>query len=134
MRALGLLALFAGLTAVGIAQQAAAPPPPNQPDNMKEATAPTLPILKVFQFPSGQVPRIDGKDDDWAMVPESYAVTGAGERFEPSAWRTKFWPISHIGPGNFRHSVRTSSSAATKRLTSFSPMISGGRIFITSIA
>src|ERR1017187_8459838 len=36
---------------------------------------PALPILKVFQFPSDQIPRIDGKDDDWAIVPESYTIT-----------------------------------------------------------
>ena len=28
----------------------------------------------MFQFPADQIPRIDGKDDDWAMVPESYAI------------------------------------------------------------
>ena len=75
MRALALVAVFAGLSVAGVAQRVAAPTPPSQPDNMKEATAPTLPILKVFQFPSDQIPRIDGKDDDWAMVPDSYAIT-----------------------------------------------------------
>ncbi len=44
-------------------------------DNMVPATAPVLPILKVFQFPSNMVPRIDGKDDDWAIVPDSYTIT-----------------------------------------------------------
>src|SRR5688572_21502381 len=29
---------------------------------------------QVFQFPADQMPRIDGKLDDWAMVPESYVV------------------------------------------------------------
>ena len=28
--------------------------------------------FKVFQFPRDQMPRIDGRVDDWAMVPESY--------------------------------------------------------------
>ena len=42
---------------------------------MKAATAPTLPGFKVFQFPADMIPRIDGKDDDWAMVPDSYAIT-----------------------------------------------------------
>ncbi|PTY07981.1 PKD domain containing protein [Opitutaceae bacterium EW11] len=28
----------------------------------------------VFQFPADKIPRIDGKADDWAMVPESYVV------------------------------------------------------------
>jgi len=51
-----------------------APAPPPQ-DNMVAATAPTLPALKVFQFPADRIPRIDGSDDDWKMVPESYAIT-----------------------------------------------------------
>jgi hypothetical protein len=29
---------------------------------------------KIFQFPANQMPRIDGKTDDWAIVPDSYAV------------------------------------------------------------
>jgi hypothetical protein len=29
---------------------------------------------KVFQFPADQIPRIDGKTDDWQMVPEDYVV------------------------------------------------------------
>ena len=29
---------------------------------------------QVFQFPADKIPRIDGKTDDWAMVPESYVV------------------------------------------------------------
>ena len=43
----------------------------------------TLPLLalerpgvefKVFQFPANQIPRIDGKIDDWAAVPSSYSI------------------------------------------------------------
>lgn len=30
--------------------------------------------FRVFQFPADQIPRIDGKADDWAIVPESFAV------------------------------------------------------------
>ena len=30
--------------------------------------------FKVFQFPANQIPRIDGKTDDWVMVPKSYAI------------------------------------------------------------
>jgi PKD domain-containing protein len=30
--------------------------------------------FKVFQFPADRIPRIDGNVDDWAMVPESYAI------------------------------------------------------------
>ena len=29
---------------------------------------------QVFQFPADRIPRIDGNTDDWAMVPETYAV------------------------------------------------------------
>lgn len=75
MRVLEVIALFAGLTASSVGQKAAVPPPASAPDNMQEATAPALPILKVFQFPADQIPRIDGKDDDWSIVPDSYAVT-----------------------------------------------------------
>jgi hypothetical protein len=30
--------------------------------------------FKIFQFPADAIPRIDGDDSDWAMVPESYAI------------------------------------------------------------
>lgn len=30
--------------------------------------------FKIFQFPADQIPRIDGKTDDWALVPESYSI------------------------------------------------------------
>lgn len=30
--------------------------------------------FRIFQFPANQIPRIDGKTDDWAMVPASYAI------------------------------------------------------------
>ncbi|MGI0134275.1 MAG: PKD domain-containing protein, partial [Candidatus Micrarchaeaceae archaeon] len=30
--------------------------------------------FKVFQFPPNMIPRIDGKTDDWAIVPDSYAI------------------------------------------------------------
>ena len=30
--------------------------------------------FKIFQFPPNMIPRIDGNDDDWAMVPDSYAI------------------------------------------------------------
>jgi hypothetical protein len=60
-------------TAAPAAQAPAAPAA--AADQMTPATAPVLPILKVFQFPPNMIPRIDGKDDDWAMVPDSYAIT-----------------------------------------------------------
>jgi PKD domain len=30
--------------------------------------------FKIFQFPANMIPRIDGNVDDWAMVPDSYAI------------------------------------------------------------
>jgi hypothetical protein len=30
--------------------------------------------FKVFQFPANMIPRIDGDDSDWKIVPESYAI------------------------------------------------------------
>ncbi len=30
--------------------------------------------FKIFQFPHDSIPRIDGKTDDWCMVPENYAI------------------------------------------------------------
>lgn len=29
---------------------------------------------KIFQFPANMIPRIDGNDDDWSMVPDSYWI------------------------------------------------------------
>lgn len=29
---------------------------------------------KIFQFPANMIPRVDGKGDDWAMVPDSFTV------------------------------------------------------------
>lgn len=30
--------------------------------------------FKIFQFPADKIPRIDGRAEDWAMVPESYVI------------------------------------------------------------
>ena len=30
--------------------------------------------FKIFQFPPDQIPRIDGRADDWNLVPESYVI------------------------------------------------------------
>src|ERR1039457_1481260 len=30
--------------------------------------------FKIFQFPGDKIPRIDGNTDDWAIVPDSYAI------------------------------------------------------------
>lgn len=49
--------------------------------------------FQVFQFPADQVPRIDGKADDWSIVPDSYAigtdqlretVVGLGDKWDPA--------------------------------------------------
>jgi PKD domain len=32
-------------------------------------------VFKVFQFPAGQIPRMDGDTNDWNIVPESYVIT-----------------------------------------------------------
>ncbi len=29
---------------------------------------------KVFQFPPDKIPRVDGNSDDWAIVPDDYAI------------------------------------------------------------
>ena len=48
--------------------------------------------FKIFQFPADQIPRIDAKTDDWAIVPEGYTigtdqlsdtVKGIGTNFDP---------------------------------------------------
>ena len=40
--------------------------------------------FKVFQFPADRIPRIDGKTDDWAIVPDSYAIGTDQLRETPS--------------------------------------------------
>lgn len=49
--------------------------------------------FKIFQFPADKIPRIDGQADDWAIVPDSYAigsdqmretVMGIGDKRDPS--------------------------------------------------
>ena len=34
---------------------------------------------QVFQFPPEMIPRIDGNDDDWAIVPDSYDYAPTGQ-------------------------------------------------------
>lgn len=34
--------------------------------------------FQIFQFPSDRIPRIDGKADDWELVPETYVI-GTGQ-------------------------------------------------------
>jgi hypothetical protein len=31
-------------------------------------------VFKIFQFPPNMIPRIDGNADDWAIVPDDYAI------------------------------------------------------------
>ena len=31
-------------------------------------------VFKIFQFPPDKIPRIDGKTDDWEIVPKDYAI------------------------------------------------------------
>ncbi len=31
-------------------------------------------VFKVFQFPADKIPRIDGRTDDWDIVPDDYAI------------------------------------------------------------
>lgn len=31
-------------------------------------------VLKIFQFPANKIPTIDGNDEDWADVPDSYVI------------------------------------------------------------
>lgn len=49
--------------------------------------------FQVFQFPADQIPRIDGKADDWSIVPDSYAIAtdqlretviGLGDKRDPA--------------------------------------------------
>jgi hypothetical protein len=48
--------------------------PPIQRTERKGTTEPSAEIFRVFQFPADRIPRIDGDDSDWAMVPESYSI------------------------------------------------------------
>jgi hypothetical protein len=80
--AAGCVAIVAIAGSAMIAQQTAAPAPAQSAAAPRAAAVtpadpagPPLPGFKVFQFPADQIPRIDGKDDDWAMVPESYVIT-----------------------------------------------------------
>ena len=41
---------------------------------------------KIFQFPQTAIPRIDGRFDDWTMVPDSYAV-GLSELYDTHGGR-----------------------------------------------
>ena len=42
--------------------------------NLACALERTNSIFKIFQFPANAIPRIDGKADDWDIVPEDYVI------------------------------------------------------------
>lgn len=42
------------------------------PEKIAYSTARNGKEFKIFQFPKNQIPRIDGKTDDWEVVPEDY--------------------------------------------------------------
>lgn len=44
--------------------------------------------FKVFQFPADQIPRIDGKTDDWEMVPADYTI-GTDQLVDDEGGHTK---------------------------------------------
>lgn len=44
--------------------------------------------FKIFQFPATKIPTIDGKSDDWKLVPETYTV-GMNELWEDSGKHSK---------------------------------------------
>ncbi|MEZ6033727.1 MAG: PKD domain-containing protein [Planctomycetaceae bacterium] len=45
-----------------------------EPDSKSTGLARPDVEFKIFQFPSNQIPRIDGNADDWSIVPDAYAV------------------------------------------------------------
>ncbi len=44
--------------------------------------------FKVFQFPANMIPRVDGNPEDWAIVPDDYAI-GTGQLWEDSGKHAK---------------------------------------------
>lgn len=70
-----MLASVLALCSAVAAQQMRPVQPPEVLRTPRVGTAaPPAPILKVFQFPPDAIPRIDGDDSDWAIVPESYSI------------------------------------------------------------
>ena len=47
--------------------------------------------FKIFQFPANQIPRIDGDDNDWNIVPDSY-TTGMDQLWDDSGKHEKTDP------------------------------------------
>jgi len=75
MRSLVFLMAMVSASAALQAQQMrpVQPTPVLRTERVGTAPAPAQ-IFKVFQFPADKIPRIDGDDSDWAMVPESYSI------------------------------------------------------------
>ncbi|MCB0746446.1 MAG: PKD domain-containing protein [Ignavibacteriae bacterium] len=48
---------------------------------------------KIFQFPSDQIPRIDGNADDWSMVSDSYTI-GMDQLWDDSGKHEKADPVN----------------------------------------
>ena len=70
---------LAGVVMLGYVNVRAQPPAPVKPypvqrEEQHGTAPPPAQIFKVFQFPADKIPRIDGDDSDWAMVPESYSI------------------------------------------------------------
>jgi hypothetical protein len=87
-------AIFAAAALPAAAQQS--PPAPQPPPAQQSAPPPAAPqipqmaqllqsqnpsgggcpgtVFKIFQFPPNMIPTIDGKTDDWNIVPDDYAV------------------------------------------------------------
>ena len=70
---LALAALIFGSVALQAQLMRPVQPPPVQKVPVVTAPPPAQ-VFKVFQFPPDQIPRIDGDDSDWAMVPDSYTI------------------------------------------------------------
>ncbi len=68
------LVVFAAGASAGAQQMKPVQPYPVQRVEQHAEVAPKAEVFKVFQFPADQIPRIDGDDSDWKMVPESYSI------------------------------------------------------------
>jgi hypothetical protein len=69
-----LIAMFFAVVALKAQQAPTVLPDPVLRTERVGTAPPPAQIFKVFQFPPDQIPRIDGDDSDWAMVPDSYTI------------------------------------------------------------
>ena len=74
MKKLGGLILLACSTLVPAQQMRPVQSPPVLRVERQGTVAPPAEVFKVFQFPADKIPRIDGDDSDWEIVPESYSI------------------------------------------------------------